>query len=905
MLIEKIEIENIKTHKNTSISFNKGLNILYGNNGAGKSTVLEMIGFVLFDFLKSKTHHADYVRAVKNDNPEYGTVKIWINGRDDKIYQIMRTIGKTEIEVRDEKGTVISPQINTVSKFKAWIKKQLGIKYEINLETLFNTAIGIPQGMIVNSFLMSPKDRKEYFDEIFQIDIYEDYWNNLGSIESKYREEINEIQKKISGLIGETKEKDNILATKQKLNEDISNVKKELESSKKEKKKRDTELEELKTIKAELEEITSVHHKLDIEKQNEEKNLSVVQQQLSESLQAEKICKDTKNAYEEYKSLNQAKNNLIAKNERLTELKEEQNELNEKYQKLENNYNKIKERIEDAEASQEKLQDVEPKYQQFLSIEDQLPQIKEKLAIINSNENILQKKQNKQEELTKQVESLKKEVDALPKLQQDLKNINKLEHERDSLKVEISSLENDLSFFESNQHQIENKLCPFFGQKCKNMQEGEFDINVFIKEIRLKKEELHSKNDKLVKVRNQITNKDKIQSEIEVLKRKQIKQEEYKKQIEALEIEIAETTKKISEKSEMVQTKNQMEGQKEKLKPFYDDYLIHKKQSQDLKELQEKLSPFQNKLEKAEQAKTQLKAKVEKYQHIPTKLAEVRSKINKLENDYNEYQKNINEANKIDTRREKVNKSKEKLKELKVKCSKKLEKKQELSRKFNEKEYQELQDDISQYKGQIIKLEENLRNLDERLDDINENLKNLEEKENKLEEFKEEELNVKAERKFVSKIRTWLREFKPKMRTELIRKVNNHAKKIYRKIRDDQNTSLDWDKNYQITVLKAKRRKKFIRLSGGEKMAAALAIRLAILKTLTSAKFAIFDEPTTNLDAQSRNNLSKYINNIEGFNQLFVISHDDSFKNNSDYVIKLTKDDNEKTHVKYITNIGN
>ncbi|MGV9204670.1 MAG: AAA family ATPase, partial [Promethearchaeia archaeon] len=60
MLIRKMEIENVKTHKDTTINFNEGLNILYGNNGAGKSTILEMIGFVLFDFLKSKTYHADY-----------------------------------------------------------------------------------------------------------------------------------------------------------------------------------------------------------------------------------------------------------------------------------------------------------------------------------------------------------------------------------------------------------------------------------------------------------------------------------------------------------------------------------------------------------------------------------------------------------------------------------------------------------------------------------------------------------------------------------------------------------------------------------------------------------------------------------------------------------------------------
>ena len=84
-------------------------------------------------------------------------------------------------------------------------------------------------------------------------------------------------------------------------------------------------------------------------------------------------------------------------------------------------------------------------------------------------------------------------------------------------------------------------------------------------------------------------------------------------------------------------------------------------------------------------------------------------------------------------------------------------------------------------------------------------------------------------------------------------------------------------------------------------MSAALAIRLAILKVLTKANFAFFDEPTTNLDEGTRRNLSKYIYNIKGFEQLFVISHDDSFKRHSEYIVKFTKDENEITHVEYLT----
>ena len=78
-------------------------------------------------------------------------------------------------------------------------------------------------------------------------------------------------------------------------------------------------------------------------------------------------------------------------------------------------------------------------------------------------------------------------------------------------------------------------------------------------------------------------------------------------------------------------------------------------------------------------------------------------------------------------------------------------------------------------------------------------------------------------------------------------------------------------------------------------MSAALAVRLAVLKVLTKIDFAFFDEPTTNLDSERRKNLSSCIQNIRGFKQLFVISHDDTFEENADYSIHFTKNSVNET----------
>lgn len=83
--------------------------------------------------------------------------------------------------------------------------------------------------------------------------------------------------------------------------------------------------------------------------------------------------------------------------------------------------------------------------------------------------------------------------------------------------------------------------------------------------------------------------------------------------------------------------------------------------------------------------------------------------------------------------------------------------------------------------------------------------------------------------------------------------------------------------------------RRFINLSGGEQMCAALAVRLALLKVLADVDIAFFDEPTTNMDKSRRASLAEAIANIKTFRQLFVISHDDTFEQVTENVIVVDR----------------
>jgi exonuclease SbcC len=85
------------------------------------------------------------------------------------------------------------------------------------------------------------------------------------------------------------------------------------------------------------------------------------------------------------------------------------------------------------------------------------------------------------------------------------------------------------------------------------------------------------------------------------------------------------------------------------------------------------------------------------------------------------------------------------------------------------------------------------------------------------------------------------------------------------------------------------RERTFRQLSGGEQMSAALAVRLAVLKILTSSDVVFLDEPTQNLDESRRERLAQEIMRIKDFRQMVIISHDDTFNASLENVIEIEK----------------
>jgi exonuclease SbcC len=139
-------------------------------------------------------------------------------------------------------------------------------------------------------------------------------------------------------------------------------------------------------------------------------------------------------------------------------------------------------------------------------------------------------------------------------------------------------------------------------------------------------------------------------------------------------------------------------------------------------------------------------------------------------------------------------------------------------------------------------------------------------------------------------IREVIRRAGPYVTRRLLQQVSLEAARLFSDVMADHTGRLRWQENYDIVLEKDGRERSFQQLSGGEQMAAALAVRLALLRELSAIDVAFFDEPTSNLDDARRDSLAEQILSVKGFSQLFVISHDDTFERVTNHTVRVRKE---------------
>ena len=177
MLIHRVELTNFKSFTSAAIDMAPGLTAIVGDNGAGKTAILQAIGLGVFD-----VRPRPLASVMRHGATDASVAIEFTSGLDERRYRVTRKLHRTrargtgalsstvnmESAVLDvEQGRVFEERADDVEAFLA---QHLGVAGFTGPDEVFDRVVGVPQGRLTADFLDQPRLRRERFDPILRVD---------------------------------------------------------------------------------------------------------------------------------------------------------------------------------------------------------------------------------------------------------------------------------------------------------------------------------------------------------------------------------------------------------------------------------------------------------------------------------------------------------------------------------------------------------------------------------------------------------------------------------------------------------------------------------------------------------------------------------------------------------------
>lgn len=929
MRINRVYLENYRVHEKLDIEFSKGINLLLGENGKGKSSILEAIGYALFESGLRTNNQKEAIKYGKKS----AKIEIDFIGVDKEQYKVIRKIpggtqlfkGKELLDGRTEK-----------------IRELCGIKGDI--KDIYENVIVAKQNEFISAFKEKATEREKIFNRVFNTDIYSKIYESFSrEAASNYKKDIELLKNTISNISETLIDSKDIEEKLEFLNENLK-VQKEYEEILESKNlKLKDELQQVRSLELSLSNLEikqkNLHHLLE----NKEREKIETQNLIDESLKAENIVEENRDEYEKYQKLSDEldeikENKKILSNERDEYSKKEKIKSNYEYElsqlcgekelllnKVENTRKNISEKEEritaiTAEKSikenlaleyKEKLEKLQPILSHALDVEDKLLKATKIL-------------ENYEEKISSRIEELKKYIAEKEELENKdlqivLENLlnfeNKLrEKERERGILQTQKMENEEAF-----KMLKSAICPFLKESCENLKNR--DISEFFQEKLQKIEnELEINQNEIEDLQVKLKEKNLIQNEIyrfenikKIIVEKELELE--KEKLKLKELELRYQTAQNSYLQYKIENNFKESGELAVKKSSYEtslNMLELEKYINELEKLELEKSDMIKSLEgiilevkKLDEKKLELEKNIEDIKIYLDEKKDIEARFNEITSDVEKREKELKELEKskelyIENYKKALEKNKyilnleniDRFLEIEKKNLKDLEieftneknllskyDKQDLIEKEKElaNEFGELRGKIGEIKNEISNQEKTLieaKKREERLKGEKKRLERLKLKLELTESFRE---NIKNMGKEISK--NMLKEIEISA-TENFRKITGRGEKVIWSNEDKD--------RYSVYLYGDRGELKFEQLSGGEQVAVAISIRGAMSKFFTSCHFSIFDEPTNNLDVERRKSLADSIGEIlKNLEQSIIVTHDDTFREMAERVIEL------------------
>ena len=869
MRIEKIIVRDFRSHEFTKVTFTPGINLIIGQNGSGKSSLLDAILVGLYWPTKPKDLKKEDILRVNGKSTE---ITVFFE-KDNVRYQLHRNITRGIAFVKYQDGDEWHYATEAGQQpVRNWMEKM--IPYDV-----FVNAIYIRQGEI-DAILESDESREKVVRKVLGLDKYENAYNNLLEVRKAIDRKINAIEeyltamRNIDEIIGQTQK--NLTEVIKGINEISPKIPKLRENA-----------ERIKERLYQLDDLLEQLNKVKEERNELEKTLKGVATRINALLES---IDERKKKIEE----------LRKKLEKLEEIKPQAKRYKE-LEKFQREYSEVKARIEkELKGYEGKLSQIEERLKELLQKEKELKELEEKIGGIEEKLESLKRAAEEHEEATRIKKTIETLKNRLSLSEEDIKvlkdEIEEAKRRRDEIRDRLEKIGEEKGKLRSLSEQRDKAIaelmkaegkCPVCGAELTDEHRKELiasyraEIGEYKAKIRELEEEEKKLRAELVSIEKTL-NKERIVIENEGIL-KQIKEHEEK----LAQFNINELEKKAKEYEELSREKNQLEG---KLKGIVEEL----KKKPVFKRMKISIEG------KIENAKRELQGYENKLKELGFENeSELKVELEKLRPLYEEYLKLLDVKEELEKEEKRLSREEKELKvlekqkhKLEAQLSLLDERVAELEKKYNKEEHEKLRREYVEAREALTKAETELENLEKRKEELSKNLESLQKERENVKNKKKELEELKKAREKVQELREKVRVFKNLLKEDALAKVGEYASEIFEELTEEKYSGITVkakENKVVLGVIYDGKERELSFLSGGERIALGLAFRLALSLYLAGEiPLLIMDEPTPYLDEERRRRLvdimERYLRKIP---QVIIVSHDEELKDAADRVVRV------------------
>jgi exonuclease SbcC len=889
-----LRLEDFKSYTNTIIDFTPGTNAIVGHNGAGKSSILEAIGFALFDHTPPGYNQADFVR----EGARSATVTVtFISSLDERTYEVTRRCGASSLY------QIYDPELDKKiceGKVDAghFLRQHLGVEPDTNLSDLFANAVGVPQGLLTSAFLETPARRKPIFDPLLRVEEYKRASDQLREPARVLSERQAQLDVQISGLEARLERLPALEESVVVLAGTIGAAQKELATVEAELTVVQQKRQGLEDLRRQIADLVAAVGQAHQQVTNWENQLGAAEERVAEAVAAQEQVEANRAGYEAYGKA-QAEQQALEDEVRQRQTLRDQQASQDKGLSLaeaerarqakalaeiveaERTVAMLSEAVAEENRLEAALREAEQRAARLGELEDQIARRRLNAAEAKHRLTELQAGLAQAQSIGAVLVAGRQQVDVIDiALVAAREAQTRCQFEAERLKAQVASLQEgdgvrcpvcEQPLDEAHRQDLLARNQTQLGELRKAWKAAQQEVKRLEEELAAARQQVAAQEEQL----RQLPRAEESERAAAVARNAESELTQLEAQIDALADAVA-GVKQIEESLATLdhpRRRQEIAAQKAAQRQNVENALV---------QAEKEIAGYTATL-------ADLEKQLSKYNDLDERMAAVAAQIaaNRAADDL--YRRNEQLAESLPKRRQDMELARTGLCEAQCLFEKKDAERRRLSAQFDEERYHQLSGQEQHLRSRQGSLEGQLAEQQKRLDEQNAEIVQLRERQAELAASQAQRTFLQQQSELLNFLRTTLREAGPYVTKALVRQISFAASQIFGEIMQDFTRRLHWNEDYGIVLEVDGHERQFAQLSGGEQMSAALSVRLALLREMSNIDVAFFDEPTTNLDETRRESLARQILDIKGFRQMFVISHDDTFEQATENLVRVQR----------------